>query len=59
MRTSYAPVATLLILYMNVIHAMTVVRMRYSLPVMTLVMLLAAVAVVRWWERRQDASSRR
>jgi Dolichyl-phosphate-mannose-protein mannosyltransferase len=58
-RTSYAPVAALLILYMNVIHAMTVVRMRYSLPVMTLVMLLAAVAIVRLWERRQDASSRR
>jgi hypothetical protein len=45
--TSVASVAALLILYMNAIHAVTVVRMRYSLPVMPFVILFAAVACLR------------
>jgi hypothetical protein len=44
---------------MNAIHAMTVVRMRYSLPVMTLIMLLAALALLTLWERRRGASPER
>jgi len=46
-----AAVAALLIAYMNAIHAVTVVRMRYSLPVMTLVILFASLAVCRAWSR--------
>jgi 4-amino-4-deoxy-L-arabinose transferase-like glycosyltransferase len=42
-----ASVALLLIAYMNVLHAVTVVRMRYSLPVMPLVVLFAAYALAR------------
>ncbi len=42
-----ASVALLLIAYMNVLHALTVVRMRYSLPVMPFVILFAAYAVSR------------
>jgi hypothetical protein len=58
-RTSYAAIAALLVLYMNAIHAMTVVRMRYSLPIMTLIMLLAALALLALWERRRGASPER
>ncbi len=45
--TAPASVAILIIAYMNVLHALTVVRMRYSLPVMPLVILFAAYAVAR------------
>jgi len=45
-----ASVALLLILYMNVLHAVTVVRMRYSLPVMPFVILFGAYAISRAWE---------
>jgi hypothetical protein len=47
-------VAALLVLYMNAIHAVTVVRMRYSLPVMTFVILFASFAACRLWARRRE-----
>ncbi len=50
--TAPASVATLLIVYMNALHAVTVVRMRYSLPVMPLVILFAAAAIARFAGRR-------
>lgn len=50
--TPPASVALLFIAYMNILHAITVVRMRYSLPVMPFVILFAAYAVTR---RREAA----
>ncbi len=57
--TRAAAVAALLVFYMNAIHAVTVVRMRYSLPVMTLVILFASVAACRLWERWRSARAAR
>jgi hypothetical protein len=54
-RSPPAAVAALIILYMNALHAVTVVRMRYSLPVMPFVILFAAVALVRIARRRTGA----
>lgn len=51
-----ASVALLMILYMNALHAVTVVRMRYSLPVMPFVILFAAAACV-WIAGRAAAGA--
>ncbi len=47
----------LLTLYIWMIHSLTIVRMRYSLPIMPGTILVAAFFAIRLWERRRAASS--
>ncbi|MBM3320720.1 MAG: glycosyltransferase family 39 protein [Candidatus Eisenbacteria bacterium] len=47
----------LLTLYMWMIHALTIVRMRYSLPVMPETILVASFFAIRLWERSRAARS--